>query len=83
MRTDANTTQTGDPDWTGLCGSAHPAQFLVLQSQDPGALSEELHLDRRQRVSGGEVALGPPPEKHPPQTAENQPRVEPLSAPTL
>lgn len=49
-----------------MCGSAHPAQLLVLQSQDPGALGEELHFDSRQRVRGGEVALSPPPEKHPP-----------------
>lgn len=43
---------------------AHPAKFLVLQSQDPGALSEELYFDRWQWVSRGEVTLSPPPEKH-------------------
>lgn len=63
MLTGANGT---DGAGVCVCGSAHPAQFLVLQSQDPGALGEELHFDRRQRVGGGEVALSPPPERQPP-----------------
>lgn len=45
-------------------GVTHPAQLLVLQSQNPGALCEQLHFDWRQRMSGGEVSLRPPPETH-------------------
>ncbi len=41
---------------------SYPAQLLVLQGQDPGALCEELHFDRWQRVCGGEVSLGSPTE---------------------
>lgn len=45
---------------TGCEGSTYPPEFLVLQGQDAGALCEQLHLHRRQRVGRGEVALGAP-----------------------
>lgn len=47
-----------------VTADSHPAQLLVLQSQNPGALCEQLHLDGGQRVSRGEVPLSPPPERH-------------------
>lgn len=44
---------------------SYPAQLLVLQSQDPCALSKQFHFDHRQWVGGGEVSLcAPPAEKH-------------------
>lgn len=52
---------------SGLCvweQQSYPAQLLVLQSQNPCALCEQLHLDGGQRVCGGEVPLGSPAETH-------------------
>lgn len=44
-------------------GWTHPAQLLILQSQDASALCEQLHFDQGQRVSCSEVPLSPPPER--------------------
>lgn len=59
-------------------GGAYPAQLLVLQRQHPGALGEQLHLDCRQGVCGGEVPLGAPAER---QTAAAQVRAASMAAP--
>ncbi len=39
------------------------SQFLVLESKHTFGFGEEFHLDLRQRVSGGEVALSVPPDR--------------------